>query len=242
MKKKSLFLFAVVQASICLSQNPQLQYKSALKIYNLASLEKYTNSTDSNTDYSTLFTFNTRRLDIFHPTLAFQWNNKKKNTHEVELTRFSVNKVLNSTSSQAGNSAQSQTLSGADVLTVDISLRYEYILNLRKPKDKKMIPSLGFAINPYLNYISIQSLASTTFASSSWHLGARLFVVPRLNFHLSSRIFLDLNIPVCLVDDYQLRNANSSPNLSLENRITYSNFFEFLPKVYSVRFGVGFKF
>ncbi len=226
---------------IC-AQNPQVDYKYTLKIYNLASFEEYTNSTDPENGYSTLFSFNTRKLDILHPTIAFQWSNKKRNFHEVELTRFTLGNVASISQSQNVNSNTTQLLDSERTTTIDISLRYEYILNFRKGQDKKMIPSLGFAINPYCNNIVTRPQVSTSFPTSSWHLGARIFVVPRLNFSLSSRIFLDVNIPICLMDNYQLRNKYDSPIVSLDNRITYSNLIDFMPKMYSLRIGFGFKF
>jgi hypothetical protein len=241
MKKIFPLLIALAPAYLSFAQNPQPDYKIALKIYNLASLEEYTNVTASENDSSTQYTFNTRKLDIFHPTFAYQWSNKKEDFHEIELTRFSLSNTVFGAQSQMGNS-NSTMLSGSERMrTIDISVRYEYIRNFRKGLDKKMLPSLGFAINPYCNHIVTQPIVSTSFPTSSWHLGARMFVVPRLNFTLSKRIFLDINIPICIVDNYQLRNKYANPAIPLDNRITYSNLFELLPRVYSIRFGVGFK-
>jgi hypothetical protein len=113
MKKIFSGLIALAQAYFPFAQNPLADYKIALKIYNIKSLEEYTNMTASGNDSSTLYTFNTRKLDILHPTFAYQWSNKKGDFHEVELTRFALSNDPLSANSQAGNS-NSTMLSGSE--------------------------------------------------------------------------------------------------------------------------------
>ena len=70
------------------TQNTNLDYKYAIKIYNLTTFDEYRESKSDTTAYST------KTLQILHPTVAFQWKTKKNNFHEIELTNFMLRGVL----------------------------------------------------------------------------------------------------------------------------------------------------
>jgi len=71
-------------------QNTNLNFKSALKVYNLATFEEQTKSRGLNDSFSYRIQNSSTSLKILHPTIAFQWKSKKNNFHEIELTSLVI--------------------------------------------------------------------------------------------------------------------------------------------------------
>jgi hypothetical protein len=227
-----LFLFQTVR-----TQNTNLDFKYAVKLYNLTSFEDYSNSENDTNQYS--FRYSSRNFRIFHPTFAFQWETGKKNYHEVELTDF-----MFGITGEDGNDTTYGGVTEGDkkFITTYISIRYEYILNFNKARETRFVPSLGFGMNPYYGQYNDQPAESNAFRTSEYYFGARIFLVPRLTYHFSPKIFIDLNIPFCIADVYFQRYTDEDPTLTLEERQTSSITFDAFPKVFSGRIGVGLKF
>jgi len=239
MKKKLLTLFLlIIVVKIGWTQNTNLDYKSALKIYNLTSFDEQT-ITRRLTTSSPRYQYTNATLQILHPTIAFQWRSKKNNFHEIELTSFMLGKIGKTTDSITTNSAQ--TISGGDLTITEISLRYEYILNFNKSKDSKLVPSIGFGINPYYRQNKYSPKTSSSFPTSDINVGMRAFVTPRICYFLTSKLFLDVNIPLCIFDTFYYDGKEDNPALSLLERTTSTYNFSQFPKVFSGRIGIGIK-
>jgi hypothetical protein len=220
------------------SQNTYLDYRFAVKFYNLSTYADYGKSTSDINQYP--FGFTDTRLRILHPTFAFQWKTKKKNFHEIELTDFMLG--ITGKNEEIDTAGNGQPIYGDELITKSISARYEYILNFNKLKNTKFIPSLGFAINPYFGQFHYSPGAPNDFQTSEKYIGAKVFVTPRIMYNLSQKVFFDLNIPVCLFDMYFQSYKDENPTLSIEEQKTNTlNFYEF-PKLFSLRVGVGIKF
>ena len=239
MKKKLLTLFLLIIAiKIGWTQNTNLDYNSALKIYNLTSFDEQTISRRL-TASSPRYQYTNATLQILHPTIAFQWRSKKNNFHEIELTSFMLGKIEKTTDSITTNSAQ--TISGGDLTITAISLRYEYIFNFNKSKDSKLVPSIGFGINPYYRQNNNSPKISSSFHTSDINIGMRAFVTPRISYFLTSKLFIDVNIPLCFFDTFYYAGKEDNPALSLLERTTNTYNFSLFPKVYCGRIGIGIK-
>ena len=185
MKKIILLLCLVLVFKLSWTQNSNLEYKYAVKVYNLTSYEEYSKSTNYLNQTKT-------SIQILHPTIAFQWNNNKKNANEVELTYFKLAKFMtNSEAQDTINSGNHNTED--DVISTMISVRYEYILNFNKSKDRKFVPSLGFGINPYYSQTSYNPTIATKFKHSELYLGTKLFLIPRLSYFIGSKSLVYIN-------------------------------------------------
>ena len=239
MKKKLLILtLLTIVVKIGWAQNTNLDYKSALKIYNLTSFDEQTISRRL-TASSPLYQYTNTTLQILHPTIAFQWRSKKNNFHEIELTSFMLGKIGKTTDSITSNSAQ--TISGGDHTITLISLRYEYILTFNKSTDSKLVPSIGFGINPYYRQNNNSPKTSSSFHTSDINIGMRAFVTPRISYFLTSKLFLEVNIPLCFFDTFYYAGKVDNPALSLLERTTNTYNFRQFPKVFSGRIGIGIK-
>jgi len=219
------------------TQNTNLDYKYAIKFYNLATYEDYGKSGSDTNPYP--FRYTSTRLRILHPTFAFQWKTNKNNFHEVELTSFMLG--ITGKDSENDTTSSGQSINGNELITTSISVRYEFILNFSKLKNTKLVPSLGFGINPYYGQFSYLPGIQTEFHTSEKYFGAKVFVTPRITYYLSSKVFFDLNIPLCFFDTYFQSYKDENPELSLKERTTNTFSFDAFPKIFSVRVGVGLK-
>ncbi|MDQ3048793.1 MAG: hypothetical protein M3R27_14680, partial [Bacteroidota bacterium] len=195
MKRLASVSAAIIISLNVMAQNTSLDYKHAIKVYNLSSFDEFRRSERVNDSSSEYYSYTTTNLRILHPSVAFQWKTSKNNFHEIELTDLALNKAGSITSLKNDTSNTSYMLSGDDVTTTSIALRYEYILTLRKSKESKLVPSVGFALGIFYQQNKYDPKISSSFPSKETIFGTRMYVTPRLCYYLNSRIFLDLNIP-----------------------------------------------
>jgi hypothetical protein len=235
----SLLLLLIVK--IGWTQNPNLDYKSALKIYNLTTFEEQTKSRRLNDTSSNRYQYTTRTLQIFHPTIAFQWKSKKNNFHEIELTSLMFDKIGTKTEIINDTTHNSQTINGDDIATTLVSARYEYILNFNKSKERKIIPSIGFGINPYYRHNNISPKISSSFSTSEISVGIRTFITPRLLYFMTSKFFIDVNIPLCFFNTYIWTDKENNPSIPISQRNISSFNFDSFPGIFNGRIGIGLK-
>ncbi len=201
------------------AQNTNLDFKGAIKFSNQTSVigESIYNSDTTLYDWQ----YRNGTYQIFHPTFAVQWTNKKNNIHEIELSDL-------------------QFSSGLMILT---SVRYDYIVNFNKKKDSKIVPSLGFGMNPYYFQLNSNPEIETQFAEFYKYFGARIFVTPGLTYYCSPKFFINFNIPVCIFEAYYKYYQHQDPTLTIDEMTTNStNFGAVFPYYFSARLGIGLKF
>ncbi len=166
---------------------------------------------------------------------------KKNNFHEIELTDFSLNKM--SAKIQIGNVNQDtlNLVDGNELTTTSLSARYEYILNFNKTKDRKLVPSVGFSINLYYKCDNYSPIFSTAYPYSDSYLGSKVFVTPRLTHFLTSKFFIDLNVPLCFANTYARVVNVKDPTIPIADRKVSTIDFQLFPKTFNLRLGVGLK-
>ncbi len=223
------------------AQNTNLDFKNAIKIYNLSSYELNIKTEPIINFPSSAYYFTTVNSQFLYPTIAFQWKSKKNNFHEIELTDFSLNKM--STKRQVGNVNQDtlNLVDGNELTTTSLSARYEYILNFNKTKDRKLVPSVGFSINLYYKCDNYSPIVSTAYPSSDSYLGSKVFVTPRLTHYLTSKFFIDLNVPLCFANTYARVVNLNDPTIPIADRKVSTIDFQLFPKTFNLRLGVGLK-
>jgi len=241
MKAYSLLLTILILTKSGWTQNSNLNYKYALKVYNLTSFEEHNKSISPNDTSSYRSQYASTSLQILHPTIAFQLRTSNNNFQEIELTTLRLERNVSKTEILNDTTNYARTLNGSKLTTTTISIRYEYILNFNKSKDAKLVPSLGFGINPYYRHNNYSPLISSSFPASEKHFGIRGFLSPRLTYYLTSKLFIDINIPICFFDaNFHIENEKN-PTISIpEQKNSSFNYTQF-PKIFSGRIGVGLK-
>ena len=201
------------------AQNPNLDFNGSVKFSNQVSvLSQHAYNRDT-----TLYDLQYRNgsYELFQPTFAVQWKNKRNNFHEIGLGDFSF----------------------ASGMVLTASLRYDYIVNLYKAKDWKVVPSLGFGANPYFVQTIDNPEVSYEFRTSNTYVGLKFLITPGMTYFFSKKVFLDVNIPFCVFDMYYESYTEEDPTLTLDERKTTSvEFGSVFPEYFSVRFGIGITF
>ena len=227
------------------AQNTNLDYQYALKISNQTSYEKF-NKITSNFD-STMNLISTSSLQVFHPTISYQWRAKNQNFHEIEITSFNM-KRSTSLTEIVGDSITPPSpgyvgipIAGGRSINALISLKYEYIMTFRKMKEKKLVPSFGFAINPFFKHTSFSPVLSSVYPSKEQILGVRFFATPRLTYYVTPKFFVDINLPLCVASTYFMNDVSENPVVPINERRTSTFSFETFPAILNARIGIGIK-
>ncbi len=122
------------------------------------------------------------------------------------------------------------------------AFRYEYnIVMLKKKADLKLRPTVGFSAEPYFSIVSYKPKISLTYPQRETGAGLSLSVIPRIIYNLGERWFLDLNVPLYLLDIYYSRGNIDRPDLPLDSRTTSTLEIHTAPPRFQVRFGVGLR-
>ncbi len=177
-------------------------------------------------------------LGYFSP--AFAWASPRGNYHEIELSRLQFNQVDEQTYIDYDNGLNHQVISGEQRTNVFIALRYEFNYMIIKNKDdKRLKPSLGFAVRPYYHRSAFQPRISSLFATSQSNAGALFSIVPRINYDLSKKWFIDLNVPINLADLSIQSRTYDNPAIPVNQRTITTIVAETLPSQYLIRLGIG---
>ncbi len=226
---------------IASAQNPNIDYRCGIKIYNLGRYEesekfRYTNPVGYNYYHDKTSTFK-----LLHPTIAVQWRTKKNNFHEIELTDLEWNKEDLST--YAGNDSikTNVLVYEENIVRTSIGARYEYILMFNKKKEKRFVPSVGFAASAYYKSMRTVPGLSSAFGRSEQNMGLKMFVTPRITYFIKQKLFLDLNIPICVAQGAFTKERNEDPSMSGAQREVATLDAYTFPKMFSVRIGIGIK-
>ncbi|TVQ13909.1 MAG: hypothetical protein EA361_09045 [Bacteroidetes bacterium] len=228
---------------MCRAEDTNSSYRYSFKVYGLSVSEsfEYTQRFGIEDPYTRITEMSNWR--IFHPTFALQWKTKADNYQEIEITFLEINSnELRQIDVLYLDNAYKKFFGGIKVTTTHLSLRYEYIYRFTKAVDRRFDFSLGAGINPYFFNISEDPVISNQFPTHERNMGAFFHVVPRIQFNLSNKLYMDLNVPFCLFYYNHRRMEREDPQLTEELKILTFTDNTLLPEVYSVRVGVGFRF
>jgi hypothetical protein len=218
--KRSLFFVLLLIISLAgRSQNPNLDFRGAIKISNTFTYIDFNGKQDSLLDD---YIYHNNSWQFFHPTFAFMWKAKNGNIQEVELQDVQV----------------------ASNFMLSVSAKYDYYLTFYKSNNWKLVPSLGLGVNPYyFQYNNGDNDDTDVFFTDSKYFGMRIFITPKLTYYLGSKVFFDLDLPLCAMDTYYKIYRNEDPGLTIpEQKTTSFDFGPAFPYSVSIKIGVGVKF
>lgn len=236
MKKYILILLLVFEEGMSHAQTGESPFRYSLKLYNLITSEPPTKHYTNPYQYS-----DTKTIEYLHPTFAVELVNKNGKTHEFELTEYSGN---SQTTSNFLDSLPYSTDSETRYKT-RFALRYEYAF-VSTTSEKKIRLSLGAGAGIYYykdRYIGSFVYTPFTYAmpDKEVNMGVRAYFIPRLQWAMGKRFNLDLNIPVCFaqLNNYIMRVPN--PAIKVNEQTSSTIDFNVLPKLLSLRLGVGLR-
>lgn len=174
------------------------------------------------------------------PSIAFNVQNKSGNYHEFEINKFSIAQE-DKKYEFFDSLGRTYLVDGYKQTTTNIALRYEHILSLFKKKKFIVKPSVGLGVMPYYSRVSMVPYTTAGYPALQTYIGINAFVVPRININFSPRVYMDLNMPVCIAD-FGVRNAHFiNPATPLPNQQYNVVNAAFFPAYLSFRLGMGFR-
>lgn len=217
------------------AQNEELDYKSAIKLYNLSSYSKNHHNYDPQLIASEVHNFS-----LFHPVLSYQIKTTSNRFHEFSIVDIGFN-IDNSklfAIDSVGN--PNWVVDGNQTVSTKLMLGYEYILPLLKNNEGSLIPTLGLGVNPFFSSRNFTPIIASEFPEQNISFGAHFYLAPRIMYHFNKNLFLDLNIPVHVIHYTTTIQKNNDPSQNNNSaRITDLRTF---PVYFQFRAGLGFNF
>lgn len=217
------------------AQNEELDYKSAIKLYNLSTYSKNHHNYDPQLIVSEVHNFS-----LFHPVLSYQIKTTSNRFHEFSIVDIGFN-IDNSklfAIDSVGN--PNWVVDGDQTISTKLMLGYEYILPLLKNNEGRLIPALGLGVNPFFSSRNYMPAIASEFPYQTTSFGAQFYLAPRIMYHFNKSIFLDLNLPVHVIHYTTTLQKNDDPSeyntsANITDLSTFPLFFQF-------RAGLGYKF
>ena len=241
LKSASLVISGLIFSNFYSTTFAQETNQNQLKLYSNFGWSSETRTVGFDTTTNTPIVTTSKSNDLGYFTPAFAFATAKGNYHEIEFSKLQINKTSEVTLIDPNNQFPT-VIEGERKTNFLIAFRYEYNLVLFKQKEgKKITPSLGFAARPFYSNSSFQPVLANQFSSGETAAGILLSIVPRLNYNIGEKWFLDLDIPLNLA---QLSIKNSrldNPALPVNQRSVTTLDANLFPSQYLIRFGLGLK-
>ncbi|MBT6235578.1 MAG: hypothetical protein HOI49_05770 [Bacteroidetes bacterium] len=217
---------------LCFASCVQAQTNVSLKLYS-----QFTHAESSRV--SGTVTDSTVRSNLsLSPALSWYSNNAY--TQEIALTHFTFNR--NDEVSTVETSNGSLPVAGAVTNTMDFGLRYEFIGNLPVlKKENNFSLRIGGAVSPRVSVVAVNPVISNSFPTRESVYATTIALVPRVAYNLNDQWFLDLNTVVNVVDFTSVVSRIENLALGVSDRVTKERQVSLFPKMWELRFGIGFK-
>jgi hypothetical protein len=245
MRNKIFLLVTILFSKLTIAQNPYLDYKYAFKISNLSTLKlkevipqyalsPYALSIETGDKVNTSF-------QLFHPTAAFDWMTKRKNTREIELLDLILNRENTKTYTYEAN-GETKKFTDKTIETA-ISIRYQYSINYCKHIESKWVPSLGFSFNPYYQFTRSTITDSFSYHTGLQTLGIKASIDPKLTYFFSKNLFMFAEMSFTMLDISKSTFTNPATVLQSNqiDRQTHYNI-KGIRDRFEFRVGLGYKF
>ena len=220
-------------------------YRFAVKTY-LSVLQDKNN--DRNTDVIGRVTENTRSTTTFSPVVGFTKLKKKGSFYEVSLTHLNLtyddDVTLHSIFDTLSNTVTSQSIPsrGAKAFKAHLGLRFEWAFPLFFEKLGRFQPYIGVSTDPSVFYENIVPYTTAYYPTIAFEARNTVSFIPRAVFNVSSRLFLDLNVPISVFSMALTYNHESNPILPTYARTETDFTTKFFQSQLNMRLGLGYKF
>lgn len=122
---------------------------------------------------------------------------------------------------------------------IELNFRFLYELGFRFLPDSKIAPSFSAGIEPFVSYVGILPTYPPFFPVHNTRIGTNLYVIPRITYELSPRLYFDLSVPISLFQAYWNRELYSNPALTFEEQRTRYFNGSIINGDFQIRMGLG---
>lgn len=185
----------------------------------------------------------TREFNGFGFSPAVKIKNPRGNAHYLEISRLRYDNDYSEEYFYVDSTGvASPAIAGEDVRHFECYLRYEYSLGLFKRRNwEKLGLSLGFSACPFFNRNKTIPLLSSEYPITTTSTGVYLSVIPRIEYNINEKWFLDVNLPLALVTAEYMLTRIDNPAIEPNQRLNGIFDFRQGPIGVAVRLGLGFR-
>jgi hypothetical protein len=168
---------------------------------------------------------------------AIAWENDRHHFQELGFGQFRFQ--VRNDYREATNSSLPipEPIQGNRLTEWDVFFHYSYNLNLIK-EPRKVKCFIGFGAQPGFHYEKVVPKTSANFPETSFQLRVNGLVIPRAQFQLGQRIWLDVHIPVHIAQAGLERRRQENPQLPNNRQVSAIQFFDLAPQFYEFRTGL----
>lgn len=215
----------------------------AIKLYGNLSLLYDRFQTPADTAKGTTTVFINKTQNAGNITPGFAWFHQNGNFQEFELIRLSVyhseTALFTQNNQTGGLTNKNQTVNSSQFALVT---RYEYNRQMgRKNENKKLTWYAGMAVRPFYTFYKFLPQSSNSFPEKSHAFGLSLAVVPRINYALSKKWFIDVNIPITLAENRNQALRVQNPAFTAQQQKSFTVNYTLFPSHFSGRFGISYR-
>jgi hypothetical protein len=224
--KKIPLTIALILSAICSFG----QQGFAVKIYQNTDLFKV-----KYTDRTLGTTTTTDHLNFSRISIAGTLHTRNDFVHELELFIPEINESLDDIKYPMNYEfRKGDTFEGQ---ATTYSFRYEFG-KAWTSESRKFGFFLGAGINPYYTHIEYTPENEFTYYSSTKVYGGAFNVIPRVNYKLSRRINIEINVPLKVYDLRWEKNRVDNPAIPIRQQQTEDFDDIFFESAYTIRFGL----
>lgn len=214
----------------CIGQETE-HSKYGFKLYTRFEINK-----EENSNYYFTSTLRKHQLRLVIP--AFTIFSPKGSFHEISIPDFHFDRTI-------ANYSQSYYQSwGNDMklITLRLSLSYEYNFILMNRDNSKFLPFIGLSIDPSFNTNKFIPLSPGAFVEVRSVQQSIFSIIPRFNYVINEKWLVDFNFKGQLLSFSRSTQRNENPSLPLRFRKTSSLDLTYFPTNYLFRLGACYQF
>lgn len=187
-------------------------------------------------------TRNANQIVLFQPTYSFDWQSKRKNTHEIELIDFVLNRS-DSRQYMFDSIRWQYTRTDDRFYETSISLRYEYKINFCTNKESRWVPSIGFSFNPYYQLTHTSGQASAPYQTGVQTWGIRAAFNPSITYFISKRLYVNAGLSLTMADFSRTTYNNPTLLAPIGNRNQFVYYgLKNIKDLIQFKVGIGYRF
>ncbi len=164
----------------------------------------------------------------------------ERSMHEFEISAFNFGTTDYRFTQTRTSINQKQLADGYKQFFFNLNIKYEYIFRL-SDKEKNYGVMLGTSVEPYIHRDIFLPLVSKYYLTKQFTLGGKFYIIPRGIIPLKKKFYIDINIPIEIIDLNWKRTYVDNPGLSEDLRSTNNYENAFFRNLFQFRIGLGIK-
>ena len=247
MKQTTLLLLILSTLSLlilsplpCQGQTPD----NSSETFKAAKFRIYINASSTQKDFISYYS-NYYEIDedkyfsIGKISLACEWSRNRKFSHEIEWMPLSIDFFDGTQKKYSYTSNFIPSIEGEKSTFYSTYARYQYNYSILS-SNRRIMPYIGVACGISFRRAVLQPYVVSVFPQAETSIKIPLEIVPGMNFRITDKLHLNLNVPVIINNLVMKVERIDNPAVTEELRKTTNLYGELMPTQFQVRLGIGY--